>query len=209
MRIAVLTEVSTAAKNADVLAALAQTPHEVVNLGMSASGDTELTYIHTSFMSALLLNQGLADMVVGGCGTGQGYLNAVLKYPGVTAGLIQDPLDAWLFSQINAGNCISLALNKGYGWGGDIMLRHIFEKLFLDQAGAGYPPHRSESQRASRETLRRIDEAAHVPFAELLGRLEPGIIETAFSHAPYRDYVRKNLPDGACRRALAAMGRLT
>ncbi len=42
-----------------------------------------------------------------------------MQYPGVSCGLIADPLDAWLFSMINAGNCISLALNKGYGWAGE------------------------------------------------------------------------------------------
>lgn len=207
MRVAVLTETSTAAKNADILAALENRPHEIVNLGMTGKAEeTELTYIHTSFMSAFLINTGLIDMVVGGCGTGQGFLNAVLKYPGVTAGLLQDPLDAWLFSQINAGNCISLALNKGYGWGSDLMLGYLFDKLFQDEAGAGYPPHRSESQKASRLMLEKIDNATHLSFIEALGRLERSILDTAFSHAVFRAYVAEELPEGACRQFLFEAG---
>ena len=131
MRIAVINETSAADKNADILAALAPCGHEIINAGMRKSGEApELTYMQTGFMSALLLNAGRADMVVGGCGTGQGYLNAVMQYPGVFCGHIATPLDAWLFTQINGGNCIALMLNQGYGWGSDINLKFIFERLF-------------------------------------------------------------------------------
>ncbi len=74
-------------------------------------------------MSALLLNLKAVDFVVGGCGTGLGYLNAVMQYPGVFCGHLLTPLDAFLFARINAGNCVSLALNQGYGWAGDVNLR--------------------------------------------------------------------------------------
>jgi len=79
-----------------------------------------------------------------------------MQYPGVVCGLITDPLDAWLFSQINAGNCVSLALNKGYGWAGEINLRFVFEKLFQDKTGSGYPEQAKESQENSRRELARI-----------------------------------------------------
>ena len=85
MRIAVINEVSARAKNADILAALAEHGDlSVDNAGMSANGDEpELTYLQTGLMAALLLNSGACDFVVGGCGTGQGFLNSVLQYPGV------------------------------------------------------------------------------------------------------------------------------
>lgn len=102
MKIAVINETSAAAKNADVLAALEGRGHEIINAGMTEPGATpEMTYIHTGLLSALLLNTGRVDFVVGGCGTGQGYLNSVLQYPNVGCGLIQTPLDAWLFGQID------------------------------------------------------------------------------------------------------------
>ena len=55
-------------------------------------------------------------------------------------------------SQINGGNCVSLPLNKGYGWAGSIIWS-IFLKLFADPAGAGYPKERAKSQAMSRQTL--------------------------------------------------------
>ena len=143
MIIAVINETSAADRNADILAALESRGHNVINAGMVKSGaKPELTYIHTGLMAAILLNLKRVDFVVGGCGTGQGFLNSVMQYPGITCGHILNSLDAWLFTQINAGNCISLALNQGYGWAGDVNLRLIFDCLFSVEPGSGYPPHR-------------------------------------------------------------------
>ena len=97
MRIAVVSEISSCAKNRDVAAALAETGHEIINAGMTGPEDSPaLTYLHTALLSALLLELELADLVVGGCGTGQGFLNAALQYPGVCCALVTEPLDAWL-----------------------------------------------------------------------------------------------------------------
>lgn len=174
MRIAVINEVSARAKNTDIMAALAE--HDelaIYNVGMQAEGDgPELTYIQTGLMAAALLNSGACEFIIGGCGTGQGFLNSVLQYPNVCCGLIIDPLDAWLFSQINAGNSISLALNKGYGWAGDLNLKLIFRELFRDPPGAGYPPARSTSQAQSRERLSEISRAAHRDFADIFASLD-------------------------------------
>ena len=102
----------------------------------------ELQYTHTGLLSALLLNLGRVDLVVGGCGTGQGFLASASQYPGVFCGHILTPLDAWLFAEINNGNCLSLALNQGYGWASDVNLRMIFDQYFSVEPGCGYPPHR-------------------------------------------------------------------
>ena len=162
MRIAVINETSAADRNADILAALDGLGHEVINAGMRKSGEKpELSYIHTGLMAAVLLNAGTVDFVVGGCGTGQGFLNSVMQYPGVTCGHIITPLDAWLFAQINGGNCVSLMLNQSYGWAGDINLKFIFEKLFSVQSGLGYPEHRKEAQQASRLLLHDLNVITH------------------------------------------------
>ena len=180
MIVAVINETSAADKNADILAALAQQDgnHTVVNAGMQKSGvKPELTYIHTGLMAALLLNLKRVDFVVGGCGTGQGFLNSVMQYPGVCCGHILNSLDAWLFMQINNGNCISLALNQGYGWAGDINLRFIFDRLFSVENGGGYPAHRKDSQQASRATLTTISQVTHASFADIIRSLPDPVIK--------------------------------
>ncbi|MFA5635754.1 MAG: RpiB/LacA/LacB family sugar-phosphate isomerase [Anaerovoracaceae bacterium] len=177
MRIAVINEVSASQRNADIITALEGSSHTVYNAGMqNPEQKPELTYIHTGLMAAVLLNANAVDLVVGGCGTGQGFLNSAMQYPGVFCGLIVDSLDAWLFTQINGGNCISLPLNKGYGWAGDVNLGFVFEKLFACKAGAGYPEHRKESQKISRETLGEISVNAHRSMDEILKTMNEEIL---------------------------------
>jgi ribose 5-phosphate isomerase RpiB len=172
VKIAVINETSAADRNVDILTALEGYGHEVINAGMKKNGERpELQYVHTGLLAAMLLNLKRVDLVVGGCGTGQGFLNAVMQYPGVFCGHILNSLDAWLFTQINGGNCISLALNQGYGWAADVNLRFIFDRFFSVESGQGYPPHRHEPQARSRITLETISQAAHRPFAEILERL--------------------------------------
>ncbi len=183
MRIAVINEISASHRNTDIMAALNKFGHEVYNLGMAGPDQKpELTYIHTGLMAGLLLHAEAVDLVVGGCGTGQGFLNSAMQYPGVFCGLICDPLDAWLFSQINGGNCISLPLNKGYGWAADINLQFVFEKLFEPEMGAGYPEQRKESQKRSREKLREISGCTHKNFLEILSSADHEIL-TPLSHS--------------------------
>jgi ribose 5-phosphate isomerase RpiB len=182
MKIAVINETSSCDKNPCIIEALQGYGHTVINAGMQKSGGSpELTYIETGFISALLLCTGRVDFVVGGCGTGQGYLNSVLQYPGVFCGLITQPLDAWLFARINNGNCISLALNQGYGWAGEINLKFIFEKLFVSESGQGFPESRKVSQQASRQRLIQISTLTHRPFTDIVRNLNPEILHRVLS----------------------------
>jgi ribose 5-phosphate isomerase RpiB len=183
MKIAVINETSAADRNADILAALEGRGHEIINAGMTQNGiQPELTYIHTGLLAALLLNTKKADLVVGGCGTGQGFLNSVMQYPGVFCGHILNPLDAWLFTQINGGNCISLMLNQGYGWASNVNLRMIFDALFSVTPGGGYPPHRAESQAASRTLLTGISQATHKSMTEIILSLPEEVVKPALSY---------------------------
>ena len=186
MKVAVINEVSAKDKNRMIVQALEKCGAEVINAGMSQEGDTaELTYIHTGLMAAVLLNLGAADLAVGGCGTGQGFLLSAVQYPNVFCGLLCEPLDALLFGKINGGNCVSLALNKGFGWAGDINLEYIFEKLFLEGYGEGYPPERQASQKQSRAKLSGISQKAHKSMEEILAAIDRDILDTVFAHAPF------------------------
>ena len=169
MKIAVISETSTADKNCHIISALNDRDHEIINLGMKEKGSApELDYIQAGILAGLVLNLKRADYVVGGCSTGQGFLNVALQFPNVICGQIRSPLDAWLFSQINGGNCVSLTLNQNYGWGGDVNLGFIFDRLFGVQWGAGYPAHRKEFQKKGRETVERLSKAIHPPFIQIL-----------------------------------------
>jgi len=204
MKIAVINETSAADKNKDIIAALEGRGHEIINAGMTQSGaKPELTYIHTGFMAALLLNANRVDMVVGGCGTGQGFLNAVMQYPKVVCGHIITQLDAWLFTQINGGNCVSLMLNQGYGWASQQNLKFIFDALFSVESGSGYPEHRKESQKQSRQLLNTISCITHQSMAHIIQALPDDVIQPALHYPGFLDILDvKTLEDEALKNAM-------
>jgi len=204
MKIAVINETSAADKNKDILKGLESTGHEVVNCGMKEKGATpELQYIHTGLMTGLLLYTKRVDFVVGGCGTGQGFLNSAMQYPGVFCGHVITPLDAWLFTQINGGNCISLALNEGYGWAGDVNLKFIFEKLFSVESGCGYPSIRKIPQGESREMLSEISQSVHKTFPEIISVLPSEIVKSVLDYPGFSEFLDiDSLEDQKLKHAL-------
>lgn len=204
MRIAIVSEVSAVVQNGAVATALEDRGHTVINAGMqSATDKPELTYIHTGLLGALLLNTGRADLIVGGCGTGQGFLTSVMQYPGVVCGLITTPLDAWIFAQINGGNCISLPLLYGYGWAGDVNLRFVFDTFFsIPQHGLGYPPHRQPSQQESRRRLAYVGTVTHQPMARIIAALDDETVRPVLTFPGVRELLD---PDTLTDDALAAV----
>ena len=177
MKIAIINEVSAVAQNAALVSALEGRGHTIINAGMKTPADLpELTYIHTGFQAALLLNSGRADFIVGGCGTGEGFLISVTQYPNIFCGHITNDLDAWLFAQINGGNCVSLPLLYGYGWAGDANLKFIFDRLFSVQFGIGYPEHRRDSQKKSRTLLAAVSRITHRKFSEIVDEIDEAVI---------------------------------
>ncbi len=204
MRIAVVIDRSGAARAADVVAAPEGRGHEIFNAGMEGKdGEAPLSYVQTGLISALLLHLERADFVVGGCGSGQGYLNAVLQYPGVFCGLIRSPLDAWLFTQINGGNCVSLPLGLGYGFAADVNLRFVFDRLFEVASGSGYPAHRGEGQRRALRLLEEVSQESHRPFAEIVRRLPAELVGPALRYPGVWEYLAvEGIADEALRDAL-------
>lgn len=190
MRIAVINETSSADRNPDIIAALDGRGHEILNIGMKKNGEKpELSYIQTGLMTAIVLNLNRVDFVVGGCGTGQGYLESAMQYPNVLCGHILTAIDAWLFIQINAGNCVSLALNQGYGWAADINIRFIFDRIFSVQRGSGYPSYRKEPQAEYRKILDEVSKYTHRDFAEIIEKIPDNIIKPAINYPGMKEII--------------------
>ena len=192
MKVAVVNEGSTKHRNKDVMAAVNSMGFdEVYNLGMkNEEGEPDLSYMETGFLSALVLNLKAVDFVVGGCGTGQGYMNAVLQFPGTACGLLMDPVEAFLFARVNAGNCISLPLNKGYGGiGGDVNVKMILENIFCDDFGKGYPPARAEIQVGARKRFEALSLASHKSMTEILDVMDQNTLMNALNFPGIREVV--------------------
>jgi ribose 5-phosphate isomerase RpiB len=209
MKIAIVTEFSTSAKNQDVAKALAGREHEVVNYGMLNPDDKpSLNYLHTGFLTGVLLNTGAADIVVGGCGTGVGYATCAMMFPNVYCTIVEEPLDAWLYIRINAGNCISLPLNKGYGWASDVKLRQIMDEFLGEGMGAGYPPERSDIQAELREKLKGISRTTHRSMIDIVKDMDAEFVREALSAHNVKAALEKAAAEGAPEQAALAQALL-
>ena len=190
MKIALINENSQAAKNEIIYNALKkvadQKGYEVRNYGMyTAEDDAQLTYVQNGILAAVLLNSGAADFVVTGCGTGEGAMLALNSFPGVICGHVANPLDAYTFAQINDGNAISIPFALGFGWGGDLNLEYIFEKLFSEPFGGGYPKERVVPEQRNKKILDGVRAQAFKPLSEILKGLDKDLVKGAFAGAKF------------------------
>lgn len=206
MRIALINENSQAAKNAQIEQAMKKVlepmGHTIDNYGMKGPDDSSITYVQAGLLTALLLNSGAADYVITGCGTGEGAMLAANAFPGVLCGHIEDPLDAYTFSQINDGNAISIPYAKGYGWGGDLNLEYIFEKLFCEEPGQGYPRDRAVPEKANKKILDEVKKITHRDFGEILKDLDPQFVREALSLDSFQDLFFANARDEKLKKAV-------
>lgn len=193
MKIALINENSQAAKNALVYETLKKVVepmgHEVVNYGMySAEDPNSLTYVQNGILAAVLLNSGAADYVITGCGTGEGAMLACNSFPKVLCGHIASPLDAYLFSQVNDGNCVSLPFAENFGWGGELNLEYTFEKLFCAPGGGGYPKERVVPEQRNKKILDAVKEVTHVDMVTILKNLDRELVKGALSGEKFAEY---------------------
>ena len=202
MKIALINENSQAAKNSIVEASLRKVVepkgYEVVNYGMySAQDDAQLTYVQNGILAAILLNSGAADFVVTGCGTGEGAMLALNSFPGVICGHVADPLDAYTFAQINDGNAVSIPFALRFGWGGELNLEYIFEKLFSEPFGGGYPKERVVPEQRNKKILDGVRAAAFRPLPDILKDLDPQLVKGALAGEHFDEYFFRDCKDAA------------
>lgn len=207
MKIALINENSQAAKNEMIFAALKKVAeplgHEVFNYGMYGAEDpNSLTYVQNGILAAVLLNSGAADFVVTGCGTGEGAMLACNSFPKVLCGHIQSPLDAYLFTQVNDGNCVALPFAENFGWGGELKLEYIFEKLFCAPGGGGYPPERVVPEQRNKKILDGVKEITHTDMVTILEKLDRDLVKGALSGEKFGEYFFANCKDETIKEAV-------
>ena len=192
MKIALINENSQAAKNEMICATLKKVVepmgHEVFNYGMCGAEDpNSLTYVQNGILAAVLLNSGAADFVITGCGTGEGAMLACNSFPKVLCGHIESPLDAYLFSQVNDGNCVALPFAENFGWGGELNLQYTFEKLFCAPGGGGYPPERVVPEQRNKKILDGVRAATFKPLIECLKSIDQDLLKGAVAGAKFSE----------------------
>ena len=212
MKIALINENSQAAKNELIFTILKKVVepmgHEVINYGMYGAEDpNSLTYVQNGILAAVLLNSGAADYVITGCGTGEGAMLACNSFPRVLCGHIESPLDAYLFSQVNDGNCVALPFAENFGWGGELNLQYIFEKLFCAPGGGGYPPERVVPEQRNKKILDQVKEVTHTDMVTILKGLDRELVKGALSGKNFQEYFFEDCKDSAIAEAVKSVLR--
>lgn len=202
MKIALINENSQAAKNELIFSTLKKVVeplgHTVVNYGMYSSDDkAQLTYVQNGILAAILLGSKAADYVVTGCGTGEGAMLALNSFPGVICGHVVDPSDAYLFAQINDGNAIALPFAKGFGWGAELNLEYIFEKLFSCKSGQGYPKERVVPEQRNKKILDTVRANNLKDLITCLKGIDPELVKGAVSGEKFKELFFADCKDEA------------
>jgi len=200
MRIALINENSQAAKNELILTALKNVVepmgHTVDNYGMyTAADEAQLTYVQIGILGAILLNSGAADYIITGCGTGEGAMLAMNSFPNVLCGHVEDPVDAYTFAHVNDGNAVALPFAKGFGWGGELNLTYIFEKLFGFGHGQGYPKERVVPEQRNKKILDAVRAETIRPLTECLDRIDQDLLRGAIAGEKFQELFFANCKD--------------
>ena len=210
MRIALINENSQAAKNAVIENSLKKVVEPmgftVDNYGMyTAEDEAQMTYVQVGILAAVLLNSGAADYVITGCGTGEGAMLAMNSFPGVLCGHVEDPVDAYTFAHVNDGNAIALPFAKGFGWGGELNLQYIFEKLFCEESGQGYPRERAVPEQRNKKILDQVKKVTHKPILTILKEIDQDFLKETISGSHFAEYFYPNCKDAEIANYLKSL----
>lgn len=210
MKIALINENSQADKNELIYKVLSEEAkkvgHEVYNFGMySSKDDVQLTYVMNGLLASILLTTKVVDFVVTGCGTGQGAMLSCNSFPNVLCGHITNPLDAYLFGQVNDGNCVSIPFAQDFGWGGELNLHYIFEKLFKDEFGGGYPKERREPEQRNKKILDEVKKVTHRPLIDILKEIDKSLLKEVISLQSFNEYFYVNCKDDEIKEFLKSL----
>ena len=177
------------------------------NYGMENPEENNLTYVQAGLLSAILINSKAVDFIVTGCGTGEGATLALNSFPNVLCGHITDPTDAYLFSQINAGNAVAIPFAKGFGWGSELTLKYIFEKLFETEAGGGYPVERREPEQANKKILDEVKKITHNDMITILKNIDKEFLYQTINREQFRKYYFENAEDGEIKEFITKVAQ--
>lgn len=179
----------------DCLKSSVNASYKVINLGTFPEDCIELSYLDIALMISILIESKSCDFVVSGCSSGQGLMLACNQLPGLMAGYLPTPEDAYLFGRINNGNVASLSLALGVGWASDIKFEAIFEALFKDLFGVGYPQADAKRKSAEASELKNWSNDLKHSLKDCLEKLPQERLVKILNYPRFYDYIIQHSKD--------------
>ena len=87
---------------------------------------------------------------------------------------------------------MALPFAENFGWGGELNLEYIFEKLFCAPGGGGYPKERVEPEQRNKKILDGVKEITHVDLVTILEKLDRELVKGALSGEKFQEYFFAN-----------------
>ena len=106
-----------------------------------------------------------------------------------------EPTDAYLFSQINGGNALSIPYAKGFGWGAELNLKLMFERLFAEEMGGGYPKERAIPEQRNARILNDVKKITHQDTLTILKTIDQDFLKETVAGEKFHEYFFANCQD--------------
>jgi hypothetical protein len=127
------------------------------------------------------------------------------SFPGVLCGHVVDPTDAYQFTQVNNGNAIAMPFAKGWGWGCELNLQYVFEKLFVSEWGLGYPRERAVPEQRNKKILDEVKKVTHTDMVYILNNLDRELVLGALGTKNFKSLFYANCKCDKIRDAVKAL----
>ena len=127
------------------------------------------------------------------------------SFPGVLCGHVVDPTDAYQFTQVNNGNAIAMPFAKGWGWGCELNLQYVFEKLFVSEWGLGYPRERAVPEQRNKKILDEVKKVTHTDMVYILENLDRELVLGALGGKNFKKFFYANCKCDKIREAVKAL----
>ena len=86
---------------------------------------------------------------------------------------------------------------KGFGWGGELTLEYVFEKLFGFGHGQGYPSERVEPEMRNKRILDEVRAKTLRPLVDGLKDLDQELVKGAVAGERFQELFFANCKDQA------------
>lgn len=84
---------------------------------------------------------------------------------------------------------------RGFGWGGDLNLEYMFEKLFCEESGQGYPRERAVPEQRNKRILDEVKTVTYRKLTDILRELDRELVIGALSGEHFKEYFPCNCKD--------------
>lgn len=91
---------------------------------------------------------------------------------------------------------VAIPFAKGFGWGGELTLEYIFEKLFKEEFGGGYPKERAVPEQRNKKILDEVKKITYNDIPTILKEIDQEFLYETINTNQFKENFFKYAEDG-------------